>query len=132
MPLADVDVTVRSEGDHHRLPEKPLSFGFIPIPSASPYADCHEKLALWTDFHHRGAIRGGDPDVVLCIDGHAMGLVLVADHVGANLKDQFVIRTELEQLRLPRVCTLKDPQVSFRIEGDCRDTAKPRRQHVWV
>ena len=38
VPLADVDVAVRSEGDHHRLPEQPLSFGFVPIAPAAALA----------------------------------------------------------------------------------------------
>src|SRR5712691_150390 len=132
MTLADIDVTVRSEGDHHRLPEKPLFFGFIPIPPASPLADCEEKLALGTDFHHGGAIRGGNPDIALGIDGHPVRLVLVAGHVLADLKDQLVIRIELEQLRLPGVCALKGPEISLRVEGDRGDTAKAGRQHIWV
>ena len=132
MTLADIDIAVRSEGDHHRLPQQPLSFGFIPIPPASPLADGQEQLALGTDLHHRGAVRGGDPDIVLGIDGHAVRLVLVADHVVADLQDQLVIRIELEQLRLPGVCALKDPEVSFRVEGDRRDTAKAGRQHIRV
>ena len=81
MTFADVDVAIRSEGDHHRLPEKPLSFGFIPVSPASRRADGHEQLALGTDLHHGGAVRGGDPDVVLGIDGHAVRLVLITDHV---------------------------------------------------
>ena len=35
MTLANIDIAVLSEGDHHRLPQQPLAFGFIPIPSAS-------------------------------------------------------------------------------------------------
>src|SRR6266851_3116079 len=101
MTLADIDITVRSEGDHHRLPEKPLRFGFIPIPPASPLADRQEKLALGAEFHHGGAIRGGNPDIVRGIDGHPVRLVLVAGHVLADLKDQVVIQIELEQLRFP-------------------------------
>ena len=132
MTLADVEITVRSERDHHRLPQKPLSVGFIPISSASPFADRHQQLAGRADLHHRGAIRGGDPDVVVCIDGHAVRLVLIADHVWADLKDQVVIRIELEELRLPCVCALKHPQVCFRIEGDRGNTAEPGRQHVRV
>ena len=57
------------------------------------------------------------------IHGHAVRLVLIADHVVADLMDELVIRIELEQLRFSGVCALKDPQVSLRIEGDCRDTA---------
>src|SRR6266849_363491 len=131
MTLADIDITVRSEGDHHRLPEKPLRFGFIPIPPASPLADRQETLALGTDFHHGGPIRGGNPDIVRGIDGHPVRLVLVAGHVLADLKDQVVIRIELEQLRFPGVCALKGPELSFRVESDRGDTAKAWRQHIW-
>ena len=129
---ADVHVAVRCEGDHHRLPEKTLSLGFVPIPSAPAFADRHEQLAVPTEFHHGRAIRGGDPDVVLRVDGHAVRFVLVANHIGADLEDQFVIRIELEELRLSGVRTLKDPQVSFRIERDRGHAAEPGRQHVRV
>jgi hypothetical protein len=39
-------------------------------------------------------------------------LVLIANDVRANLQNQFVIRIELEQLWLPGVGALKDPEVS--------------------
>ena len=130
--LPDVYVAVRSERHHHRLPQKPLSFRFIPIASASPLADRQNWLAVRTDFHHRGSGRRGDPDIVLGIDGHAVRLFLIAEDVLTNLKDDFVIRIELEQLRFSTLGALKDPEVSLRIEGDRRHAAKAGRQHVWV
>jgi hypothetical protein len=111
VPLADVRVTVPGKGDHHRLPEQPLPFCVVPVPSAASLAKGQEQLSLRAELHHRGARRGGDPDVVLGIDSHAVRLVLIADDIRADLQNQFVIRIELEQLWLPRVRALKDPEV---------------------
>ena len=132
MTFSDVDIAVRGEGDHHRLPQQPLSFGFVPVPAPSALADRHQELPLGTDFHHRGTVRGGNPDIVRGIDCHPVRLVLVADHVRPDLKDQPVIRIELEQLRFSAIGALKGPQISFRVEGDGGDAAEPGRQHIWV
>src|ERR1700730_7701794 len=126
MTLADIDIAVRSKCDHQRLPQKPLSVRFIPIPPVSSHANGHEKLALGTELHHRGAIRVADPDIVLGIDGHAVRLLLVSDHVLAHLKDELVIPVELEELGFSGGGALKGPEVSFRIEGDRRDTTIAR------
>src|SRR2546428_2475616 len=123
MTLADVDIATGSEGEVERLPEKPLSVGFIPIAPFSPHTEGYEELALGTEFHHGGAIRVADPDVVLCVDCHAVRLVLVADHVIADCAEKLVIRAKLKQLWFPDGIALKDPQVSFRIDRDRRDTA---------
>src|SRR5215510_5480747 len=61
-----------------------------------------------------------------------MRLVLIADDVRADLKNQFVAGIELEQLRLAWIGSLKDPQVSLRVERDRRNSSKPWRQHVRV
>ena len=60
MTLADEDIAVRSEGHHHRLPEEPLSCRLIPVPPVALRTDGEEKLAFGTEFHHGGAVRGGD------------------------------------------------------------------------
>ena len=132
MTFGDVDIAVRGEGDHHRLPEQPLSFGFVPVPAASALADRHQELPFGTDFHHRRTVRGGNPDIVRGIDRHPVRLVLVADHVGTDLKDQPVIRIELEQLRLSAIGALKGPQISLRVESDGGDAAESWRQHIRI
>ena len=113
MTFADIDIAVLSESDHHWLPQQPLSLGFIPVSPVTPDADGHEKLTPGTELHHGGAIRVGDPNVVLCIDGHAMRLFLVTDHVIADLQNKFVIRVELIELWTSGSLALKDPEVSF-------------------
>src|SRR5438067_121000 len=113
MTLADVNIAVLSEGDHHRLPQQPLSPGFIPISAASPHTDRHEKPPLWAELHHCGAVGVGDPDIVLCIDGHAVRLLLVTDHVIADLQNQFAIRVKLVELRTAGSLPLKDPEVAL-------------------
>ena len=96
-----------------RLPEQPLSPGFVPIASLSPDADGHQELSLGTEFHHGVAVLVADPDVVLCVDGHAVRLVLVADHVVSDRSHELVVLTEFEQLRLARGVALKGEQVSL-------------------
>src|SRR5437867_1573205 len=113
MTLADVDIAVLSEGDHHGLPQQPLSLGFIPISPASPHTDGHEKLTHGAKLHHRGAIGVGNPDIVLCVDSHAMRLFLVTDHVIADVQDKFVIRVELIELRTSGSLALKDPKIAL-------------------
>src|SRR5438132_14270499 len=114
MTLADVDIATGSEGEVERLPEKPLSFGFIPIAPFSPDAERYQELALGTEFHHGGAVCVADPDIVLCVDCHAVRLVLVADHIAADCADKFAIRAKLKQLWFSDGIALKDPQVFFR------------------
>src|SRR3984893_8365387 len=43
MTLEDIDIPIRSKVELHRLPEKPLSLGFIPTPSFSPHAEGHQE-----------------------------------------------------------------------------------------
>jgi len=52
VPLADVDVAVRREGDHHRLPQQSSSFGFVPVPSAPAFADGHDVVAAAVRYRH--------------------------------------------------------------------------------
>ena len=133
MPLGDIDVAVGGEGNHHGLPQQSLSRSFIPIASASRLADCEEQLALRTELHHRGAMRGRDPDVVLGIDRHAVRLVLIADHIRVDLHDEAVVRQiDLEELRLTGLGTLKHPEVVVRIEGHSRHTAQTGGQYVGI
>src|SRR6187401_391438 len=132
MSLADVDVAVGRKCDHHRLPEQPLTPRFVPITSAAALPERQQQLALRIDLHDRGGIRRGDPDVVVAIDRHAMRLVLVADDVRTDLQKKPVARVELEQLRLPRVGSLKDPQVVLRIERDGRNSTEARGQDVRI
>ncbi len=76
-----------------------------------------------TKFHHGVAILVADPDVVLCADGHAVRLVLVADHVLADGADKLVILVELKQLRFSLWVALKGEKVLFGVWGDCRAAA---------
>src|SRR5262245_37507880 len=112
MAFADVDVAGLPERDHYWLPQQPLALGFIPISTAPPHADGHQKLAPWTQLHHRAAIRVGDPDIVFCIDGHAVRFFLVTDHVISDLQDKFLIFVELVELRTSRGLALKDPKIA--------------------
>jgi hypothetical protein len=89
----------------------------------SPYTDGHQELSFGTEFHHGVAVLIADPDVVLCVDGHAVCLVLVADHVVADGADEPVILIKLKQLRFSGGVALKSKEVAFRIDRDCRNTA---------
>src|SRR5579863_356541 len=122
MTLADVDIAIRSEGEIQRLPEKPLSLGFVPIPPVSPHADGPEQLPLGTDFLHGVTVRVADPDIVLGVDCQAVRLVLVVDDVIADCADQFVVPVELKELRFPDGIALEDPKLSFRSDANSRDT----------
>ena len=132
VPFADVDVPVRGERDHHRLPQKPLPFRFIPVSSSSPLAEPEEHLPIGTDFRDGRGAGGCDPDIVLSVDRHAVRLGLIADHVGFHLKDELVVRIELEELRLSFVCALKHPEIPFRVERNRRNPAEPWRKYVWI
>src|SRR4029079_8366160 len=100
--------------------------------TASRLAYGHQQLAVGAHLHHGGAIRGGDPDVVLSVDRHPVCLVLIADDVLADLTNQSGVGVELEQLRLADWCALEDPEISFRIERHGRDSAITRRKDVRV
>ena len=121
--LADIDVAIRSESEVQRLPEQPLSLGFIPVAALPLHADRHQELSLGTEFHHRVAVLVADPDVVLRVDGHAVRLVLMADHVLADGANQLVILVELEQLRFSGGVALKGEQVAFELMATADDTA---------
>src|SRR5215470_17686246 len=102
MTFADVDIAVLSKGDHQRLPQQSLSLGFIPISSVPPDAEPHENLTLRTELHHSAAIRVGNPNIVVSVQGHAVRLLLVTDHLVADLQNQFVFRVELTVADCPR------------------------------
>ena len=132
MSLADVDIAVGTEGDHHRLPQQPLTRGLVPIPPTATLPDRQEQLPLRTQLHHRGAMGGSDPDVVLGIDRHAMGLVLIADQFLADTQDEAVVWIELEELRLAGLRALKDPEVVARIKGHGRHPAQAGGQYFRI
>src|SRR4029450_2660013 len=108
--LAYINVAIRSESEVEGLPEQTLPLGFIPIPALPPHPDRHQELSFGTALHPRVALLVADPDVALGIDGHAVSLVLVSDHLIANGANQFVILVELEQLRGARDAPLKGEQ----------------------
>src|SRR5271163_389382 len=114
MTFTDINIAIRREGEVQRLPEKPLSFSFIPISPVSPDTKGHEKLALGTYLLHGGAIRVADPDVVLRVDGHTVGLLLMANDVIADGAYHLVILVELKQLRFSDGIALKDPKLALR------------------
>src|SRR5262249_12270075 len=114
--FADIDVTIRAESDHHGLPQQALSLRFAPVSASSPDAECQQKLARRTQFHDGRAIRVGDPHIIPGIDSHAVCLLLMADHVIAELQYQFAIRAEFEELRTSRCLALKDPEVALGIQ----------------
>ena len=60
-----------------------------------------------------GAAGCRNPDVVLSVNGHAVRLALIANHIGADLQNELVVRIELEELRLPHVGALKHPEVAL-------------------
>ena len=86
-------------------------------------ADGQQELALRADLHHRRAAGIADPHIVVLIDGDAMGLVLMADHILADGADELVVGTELEQLRLSGRIALKGPEIALRIHRDARNAA---------
>jgi hypothetical protein len=118
MTHADVDITIRSKSEVQGLPEELLSLRFIPIPSLSLYAERHEELSFGTEFHYGIAILVADPHIVVRIDGHAVRLVLVADHILADRADKLMILVELKQLRFSSRIALKRKEVIFRVDGD--------------
>ncbi len=130
--LADIDVAIATERDHHGLPKQALSFRFIPVPSSTALANRQQQLSIVTDLHHRRAVGRRNPDVVVCIDRHAVRLVLIADDIRPDLENQLVAWVELEQLRLSRIGALKHPQIVFRVERNGRHSAKPWRQHIRI
>src|SRR5262245_60447634 len=113
MTFADVDVAVLSKGDHQRLPQQSLSLGLIPIAPVPSNSDRHEKLTLRTELHHSGAIRVGNPNIVVSVDGHAVRLRLVTDHLIADLQNKFVLRIKLIELQTFGGLALKNPKVAF-------------------
>src|SRR5207244_10518188 len=130
MTLADLYIAILSEGDHYRLPQQPLSLRFIPISTAPPHTDSHKKLTSGAELHHRGAIRVRDPDIIFCVDGHAVRLFLVTDHVIADLQDKFVIRAELRELRTSSGLALKDDNTALRIQGNHQYTTCARSSNI--
>src|SRR5580704_11531426 len=132
MPFGNVHIAVRSKGDHHRLPQQQLSFGFIPIAAMPAHTDRLQEFSLRADLLDRGQGRIAYPHIVARIDGHAVRLVRVADHVVADGADELVIRTELIQLCGSGGGALKYPKISFRIEGNRRDPADALGQSIWV
>src|SRR4029450_13248038 len=119
------NVAIRSESEVDGLPAQTLPLGFIPIPALPPHPNRHQELSFGTELHHGVAVLVADPDVVLGIDGHAVSLVLVSDHLIANGANQFVILVELEQLRVAGGVPLKGEQVSFRIDRERGHNASP-------
>src|SRR6476659_56871 len=100
MALADVDIAVRAESDVQRLPEQALALRLVPIASLPANAERQQQLSLRADLHHRVAVLIADPDVVVCVDGHAVRFVLVAGDVLADRAHELAAEVELEQLRL--------------------------------
>ena len=98
----------------------------------SSRTDGHQKITGRTELHHRGAIRIGNPNVVFGIHSHAVGFVLMADHVIADLQNQFLVRIEFVKLRTSGSFALKHPEIAFRIESDRRHTTCARRQNVRI
>src|SRR5277367_5010941 len=96
------------------------------------HADGLQEFSVRADLLDRGQGRIADPHIVVRIDGHAVRLVRVADHVVADGADELVIRTELIQLRGPGGGALKYPEISFRIEDNRGDTADAFGQSIWV
>src|SRR5689334_7845751 len=113
MTFADVDIAVLSKGDHQRLPQQSLSLRFIPIAAVSSNSDRHEKLTQRTELHRGGAIGVGNPNIVFSVNGHAVRLLLMTDHIVADLQNEFGFRVELIELRASGSLALKDPQVAF-------------------
>ena len=89
-----------------------MSLGFVPITPLVLHADGHQQFSLGTEFHHGVAVLVADPDVVLCVDGHSVRLVLMPDDFVADRANQRVIPVELEQLRFARGVALKREQMS--------------------
>src|ERR1700685_1890540 len=132
MPFANVHIAVRSKGEYHRLPQQPLPFGFIPIAAMPAHADRLQEFSVRADLLYGGQGRIAYPHIVVGIDGHAVRLVRVADHVVADGADELAIRTELIQLWGSGGGALKYPKIPFRIERNRRDTADALGQSIWV
>jgi hypothetical protein len=89
----------------------------------SAHADGLEEFSLRADFLYRRATLIANPDVVVGIDCHAVGLVLVADHVIADSANLFVILVEFKELRFSGGIALQDPKLSFRSDANSRGAA---------
>jgi len=128
MALADIDVAIGRKGSRDGLPQIVIAFGFVPIAAMALHAEGLQQLSLRADLHHRRAVDVTQPDIIVAIHRHAMGLVLMADHILANSQNQFVVGIELEQLGMARRLALVDPDISFGIDTDRRWPAIARRQ----
>ena len=57
MALADIDIAVRREGEHHRLPQQPLALGFVPVAAMRLRTPMVlSNFALGTELHHGAAV----------------------------------------------------------------------------
>src|SRR5438067_812060 len=113
MTSTNINVAVLSESDHQRLPQQSLSLAFIPISPLASNADRHENLTMGTELHHCGAVGVRNPNIIPRVDGHAVRLFLVTDHLIADLQNKFVFRVELIELRTSERLALKHPKVPF-------------------
>ena len=118
MALGDIDVALGIEADHQRLPQIALPLGFVPIAAVAAHADGHQHLAVGTDLLGGGAGRVGDPKIVLGIDGDAMRLGMMGDHVIADGEQQLALGVPLEQLRPSDGIALQAPEIVLGIGGD--------------
>src|SRR5438046_10332125 len=57
MTLEDIDTAIRSEIEHHRLPDTPLSLRFIPIAPSSPHSAGPDDVSVRTYFLDGRVIR---------------------------------------------------------------------------
>ncbi len=118
MALGDVDVAVPAEGEHHRLPQQALALGLVPVAAMAGLADGHQELAVRAHLLQRGEAGVDDPDIVLGVHGHAVGLVVMADHIVADAQDQPVVAVIFEELRQAEGLALEHPEIVPGIQRD--------------
>src|SRR5579862_6965137 len=118
-------VAARTEPDSHRLPEKPLSLGFIPISSVSLRSYGQQELALGTELLHDRPNLVEDPGVALSVDTHAMAPERhrLIGELPWDCEEHLVVRAKFKQGRNAGLVSLPDPVVVVGIDSNPRNVA---------
>ena len=132
MAAGDIDIAIGPKRHHHRLPEQALALVLDPVAALALGAERQQQLAFGRQLHHRRLAIVGDPDIVFLVHRHAMGLVLVADHVLAHLKHQLLVGVELHQLHHAGRAALEDPQIALGIQRHRGDAANALGHRIGI
>ena len=90
-----------------------LALGFVPVAAMAVLSDGFQEFSIRAHFLDHGQVVEADPHVVVRIDGHAMGLASVTDHVFANGADELMVWPVLIQLRRAGGTAFEGPEIAF-------------------